>query len=209
VDLTYNAITDNRSPAFINSRTISGDPAIVTEKALAYVTCLQQSGIFATLKHFPGHGATTEDSHFKLPIINKDKEDWLKSDAQPYLEIQEARLIMVGHLLFSELDNDNPATQSPEIITAILRNEMNYQGVIITDDLKQLLNSTNVPLREALKKAVNSGIDIVLYITTKENGQEAVRQLASLIESQEIPREKVNQAIVRILKLKMLINSQF
>ena len=116
---------------------------------------------------------------------------------------------MVGHLLFSELDNDNPATQSPEIITAILRNEMNYQGVIITDDLKQLLNSTNVPLREALKKAVNSGIDIVLYITTKENGQEAVRQLASLIESQEIPREKVNQAIVRILKLKMLINSQF
>jgi len=196
VDLRYNG------SAFINNRTISSDPKIVLDKSKEYVRCSQQNDIFATLKHFPGHGSTSEDSHITLPVINKSKEDWLKSDAIPFKEIPESKMIMVGHLKFTDIDSKNAASQSEIIIEDVLRDELGYDGVVITDAMGQLHGSTGISVENALKNSYNAGVDIVLYVSISKSEKEIIEILANLIESGEVSEEKINASLVRILKLK-------
>jgi beta-N-acetylhexosaminidase len=189
--------------AFINNRTISPNPSTVTEKAQQFVKCQQENGVFTTLKHYPGHGATTEDSHHVLPIISKSKEDWLKTDAIPFQQIKDTKLIMVGHLVLQTVD-DKPATQSPKLINEVLRKEFGYSGVLVTDAMGQLHESTKISVRDALKNSYNAGIDVVLYVSLPygKSEQDIKNELVDLIQKGEVSQETVDQALLRILKLK-------
>jgi beta-N-acetylhexosaminidase len=193
VDLTY------AGNGFINNRTISSNPNIVTQKAGPFITCSQQEGIITALKHFPGHGATGQDSHTTLPVITKSKADWLKSDAIPFSSLGSAGMIMAGQLWFKDIDPVNPASQSHILLTDILRKELGYRGLIITDDMNQLHVSTKISVHDALKKAYQAGVDLVLYVGLPESKEDIVAEAAKLITSGELSREDVLSKLQRIL----------
>lgn len=196
VDLTYNGV------GFINNRTIDNNPDKVISIAQEYVNCSQAAKVAATLKHFPGHGATAVDSHFHIPVIDKSKADWLSSDALPFKEITNAELIMVGHLLLKQIDSENPATLSKTLLTDILRNEFNYQGLIITDDMQQLQVATGMNYKAAIKKALEAGVDILLYVGYPSSQENIHNEITRLIETEEIPKEIIDAKLKRIISFK-------
>ncbi len=196
VDLSYSG------SGFINNRTISEDKAVVSEKANQYISCSQESGIITTLKHFPGHGSTAEDSHYYLPIINKSKEDWLSSDAIPFINNLNSKFLMVGHLKLSKIDNDNPATTSKIILTDILRDELKYEGIVITDDMNQLHRSTGISLKDATIKSLNAGVDIILYVGLPTSPEKLIEIVKTAIENGEISKELIDEKVYRILVTK-------
>jgi beta-N-acetylhexosaminidase len=206
INLNFSPVVDlknDHSSAFINNRVISDDPEEVAKISKEYLDCMQSQNIIGTLKHFPGHGATTEDSHYSLPRINKTRDEWMKTDAVPFIKnTQEAEMIMVGHLLFSDLDLVKPASQSPIIISEILRKDLGYKGVVITDDMAQLHTSTDISVKDALKNAYNSDIDLVLYVATQVPHTEIHSTLVNLIETKQIPTDTIDKSLFRIIKLK-------
>lgn len=194
VDLTH---FDN---AFINNRTISIDPKIVSSVAKAYINCSQETGIINTLKHYPGHGSTTLDSHDSLPVVSKS--DWLDSDAVPFRENLQTKQIMVAHLIYEKIDPENPTSCSKIFITDILRNKWKYDGLIITDDMNMLHDSTGISVKEALVKVFNAGNDMAIYVATLKKNEEVKSELVSLINSEKIPMHRVDESLMRILKAK-------
>jgi beta-N-acetylhexosaminidase len=204
INFNFSPVVDLSNPngGFINNRTISTDPLKVVDKAEKYVECLQGEGVNATLKHYPGHGATSEDSHFKLPIINKTKADWLNSDAIPFKSISDAKAIMLGHLMFSQIDPNNPSTLSNILINEILQGEFGYTGLIVTDDMNMLHASTNISTKDAMQRAINAGVDQLLYVGFPSPKEEIIATLAKMFETNEIAPERVKEGLFKILSAK-------
>jgi len=204
INLNFSPVVDLTNPngGFINSRTISANPAEVVEKAQKYVDCLQGEGVGATLKHYPGHGATSEDSHYKLPIIDKTKADWLNSDAIPFKSILNTKAVMLGHLMFTQIDPNEPSTLSSIIVTDILRKEFNYTGLIITDDMDMLHSSMSVGVKEAMQRAVNAGVNQLLYVGYPKTKIELLEILTKMIDSGEVEPVRVQESLLRVLTAK-------
>jgi beta-N-acetylhexosaminidase len=204
INMNFSPVVDLSYPgtAFINNRTISNDSKIVTDKTKTYISCGQEQGIIDTLKHFPGHGPTTLDSHLHLPLVQKNKQEWLSSDAIPFKENLETKQIMMGHLLYSGIDKDNPSTLSKIFITDILRKEWGYKGLIITDDMNMLHTSTRISVRDGLVRSINAGIDIVLYVGAPTSFEDIKTQLVDIISKGDISEERINDSIFRILSAK-------
>lgn len=206
INLNFAPVVD-LTPAdegFINSRTISPDPSTVMNKAEVFSRCSRENFVSTTLKHYPGHGATLEDSHFVLPQIQLSKEEWLQTDALPFKKLTDTRLIMIGHLQFNQIDT-NPSTYSHVLIDGILRTDFGYEGVVITDDMGQLHRSTGIEVRDAIKKVLNTETDILLYVNSPNGHPEVVQNTVELIESGEIPMDKVDSKVLRIMQLKRLL----
>lgn len=199
VDLSYSG------SGFINNRTIDSNSAVVSEKSNQYVKCSQEKGIITTLKHFPGHGSTAVDSHYYLPIINKSKEDWLSSDAIPFINNFESKFIMVGHLKFSSIDNNNPATTSSILLNDILRKELGYKGIVITDDMNQLHRSTGISKKDAIIKSLNAGVDIILYVGLPDSPEKIIQIVKDGIINGEISQDLIDEKVTRILLTKRAI----
>lgn len=195
VDLSY------QIAGFINHRTISSDPSVVSEKAGQFIECSQSTGLITTLKHFPGHGATGDDSHYTLPIIDKSKEQWQGSDAIPFKDNLDSKMIMIGHLLFKNIDTE-PATTSHVMLNDILRIEMGYEGIIISDDMNQLETSTNISTHDAVIDSLNAGIDIVLYVGTPLKASHMIAIVTKAVESGEVNEDEIDMKLTRILRAK-------
>jgi len=208
-NLNFSPVADvsYQGEAFINNRTISDNPDSVSEAIQPYIACHQRKGVFTTIKHWPGHGSTTEDSHFVLPTISKSETEWRKQDLPPFQQNLEAEFVMAGHLVYSAID-EKPATQSEILLTEILRKELEFDGLIITDDMNQLHVSTEIGVREALKNAYTAGVDIVLYVGLPMSQAEIKNELVSLLETGEVPMETVDEIILRILRVKRRIGLQ-
>lgn len=208
INMNFSPVVDLSYPgaAFINNRTISGDPLVVSNKAKAYIDCGQGLGIIDTLKHFPGHGPTQLDSHFQLPFVTKSQTDWLSTDAVPFKQNLQTKQIMIGHLVYTQIDRDNPATMSHIFLTDILRDEWGYDGLIITDDMNMLHTSTGISVHDALLKSINAGVDIVIYVGAPISFEEVKAELVDLINTDAINEERVNDALFRILIAKRDLN---
>ena len=194
----------SRYESYINSRTISTNSAEVAVKTRAYVVGQESTGVAATLKHFPGHGATTQDSHVGVPAVGKSKSWWLDSDAVPYTNVP-ARVVMLGHLLFTNLDAKLPATQSEHIVNDILRGEIGFDGVVVTDDMGMLHDNTRLPPRELIKQAILAGSDILVYVKSPVSAREIYNEVLGLIKSGEIPQSQVDLSLFRIFRLKQFV----
>lgn len=207
LNLNFSPVADltSNEPGFINDRTISIDPSTVSKTIKPYIECHQKARVFTTLKHFPGHGATTADSHFVLPKISKSKEAWLQSDAIPFKENLEAEFVMVGHLHFTALDSKQPASQSKKVLTDLLKQELGYSGLIVTDGMNQLHTSTNISVPQALQNSFNAGVDIVLYVGLPQSPDQIHKELVKLISDGKISEEAVDEKVYRILKTKRKI----
>ncbi|MBC8236374.1 beta-N-acetylhexosaminidase [bacterium] len=152
--------------SIMQRRSFGSDTELVSQFGTAYIQGLQSKGVIATAKHFPGHGGATQDSHFHLPTVNSTKEELQNVHLKPFKEaIQRADVsaIMTAHIVYPAYD-PGPATLSPKILTELLRKEMNFQGVIITDDLKMEAIKKYFDIGLAAVMAIKNGADISLPI---------------------------------------------
>ncbi|MEW6570141.1 MAG: glycoside hydrolase family 3 N-terminal domain-containing protein [Nitrospirota bacterium] len=189
----------NRDPdnPIICTRAFSDNHDKVSWFGSHYVKILEGSGLLSCAKHFPGHGDTSMDSHLCLPVINKSLEDLMANDIVPFKEAIKAGVssIMIGHLKIPALD-DQPASLSRRIVTSLLRKDLGYDELVLTDalNMKALKGFKNVPSR-----CIEAGVDVLLH---PEDPDLTVRELMSASDSGEIQVDRINEATNRILKTK-------
>ena len=213
----------NNQPAnpVIGLRSFSDDPALTAEMVGAFSQGLDEAGTVSCAKHFPGHGNTTTDSHTGLPVVNSTKEELETMELVPFHQAvdQNVDMIMSAHICFPEIEKDTyiskldgseitlPSTLSDDLIQGILRQELGYDGVVITDSL--LMDAVNAhfdPI-DAAVLAFNAGVDMLLMPVRIEdaNGFEAVDQYLNALKEKigsEIPQERLDEAVTRVLTMK-------
>ncbi|MFI5058127.1 MAG: glycoside hydrolase family 3 N-terminal domain-containing protein [Candidatus Acidiferrales bacterium] len=196
-------VNNNPGNPIINTRSFGEDPARVAEFVAEFVRGVEENGGLATAKHFPGHGDTASDSHLDLPVIHADRERLERLELVPFRAAMVAGVssVMTGHLSIPALepDPDTPATLSPHILTELLRNELKFQGLIITDAMDMGgITARNAP-GEAAVRAVAAGADAVLMPPVPDAAFEA---LQAAVKSGRISRERLDASVRRILQAK-------
>ncbi|MFV1951352.1 MAG: beta-N-acetylhexosaminidase [Nitrospinota bacterium] len=210
INLNFAPVLDvNTNPQnpVIGDRAFGADPDIVSCLGVAAIKGFQKSGIIPAGKHFPGHGDTSADSHKELPMVDHGLDRIRKVELRPFSAAIESGLsaIMTAHVVYSGIDPDYPATLSKRILQGIMREDMGYQGVIITDDLKMNAIADNYNFRDVVVLAVNAGADILLVCHDREGGVRGYKELMDGVEKGSISVEKVDDSVERILKLKKSI----
>jgi beta-N-acetylhexosaminidase len=191
--------TNPKNPV-IGDRALAETAADVARLGSAIVRTLQAEGVAACGKHFPGHGDTSTDSHFELPVVEHPPERLREVEFAPFRAAVAADVatIMTAHVLVPALDEHRPATLSRRIVTGLLREELQYGGVILSDDLemKALANDYKVP--ESAVLAIGAGCDGVLICSGDVNGHAAALEaLVYAIETAQLPLSRVEDALKR------------
>ncbi|PAD39277.1 glycoside hydrolase family 3 protein [Terribacillus sp. 7520-G] len=215
-------VNNNPDNPVIGVRSYSSNPELVSKLGIETIQGLQRQNVAATAKHFPGHGDTATDSHYGLPLVTHDKDRLQTVELLPFQNAidEGVDMIMTAHVQFPAFDDTTyiskkdgqeilvPATLSKKVLTGLLREEMGFEGVIVTDALNMKAISDNFGQEEAVVLALKSGVDIAL-MPAQVNSLEMEKNLASVydavieaIESGELPMEQVNASVERILKLK-------
>lgn len=195
-------IFSNPNNKVIGQRAFGSNASLVTEMALPFAKGMENNGVIACFKHFPGHGDTNEDSHIKLPIVYKTKEQLYQRELIPFKVASQdnASMIMIAHIALPKITgNYIPASLSKDIVTGILRNELNYNGVVITDSIEMKALTDNYTLKQICNLSINSGVDIILM---PENPILAVNNIKELISEGNVTEERIDESVKRILLLK-------
>jgi beta-N-acetylhexosaminidase len=201
-DVDINSNPDN---PVIGTRSFGTDPQLVSRHSAAWVSGLQSTGVAASAKHFPGHGDTAQDSHLALPVIDRDRESLGMRELVPFEASVAAgsRTVMTSHILLPQIDATNPATFSRPILEGILRDELGFTGVIVTDALDMRGASGEVGIPEAAVRALAAGADLLCIGT--ENTDEQLGTIAEAIargvDAGRLGPERVAQAATRIREL--------
>ena len=195
-------VFSNPENTVIGDRAFGSDPELVSEMVSMTVKGLQSEGVLATLKHFPGHGDTAEDSHSGYASSYKSLEELERCDFLPFragIEV-DAAFVMAGHISLPNVLNDQtPASLSYEIVTEILRKKMQFNGIIITDALNMGAISQHYSSGEAAVMAVDAGVDMLLMPTDFYAAYEA---LLNAVQEGRISQERINESVLRILQTK-------
>lgn len=188
----------------IGTRSFSSDPKLVSDMTVAQVQGFQRdAGITATAKHFPGHGDTVDDSHNDLPTINHTLEQWNTIDAPPFKAAIKAGIdsIMTAHIVVPALDpSGDPATLSKPILSGVLRKQLGFQGVIVTDGLEMAAVREQYGDAEAAVRAIEAGVDQLLLPPAPEVQFNAV---LNAVRSGRISERRIDESLLRILLLKL------
>lgn len=193
-------------PAVLESRMFGSTPQAVATYAGAFLQGLQSNGVAACLKHFPGLGAITSDPHAGLPTVNRSLTDLNAIDLEPYrlmIQKDQPAMIMSTDVLMPAIDPNLPAELSPQAITGVLRNQLGYDGVVITDGLYMGGISQQWSLSEAAVLAIIAGNDMIEGPYTPSLVASVVTALKEAIQQGRLSMDRVNQAVERILKMKM------
>lgn len=201
-------INSNLNNPVIGDRAFGNKTEVVTRNGIATMKGLKDKGIIAGIKHFPGHGDTEIDSHKDLPIIDKDIKALKELELVPFKNAIEegADMIMIGHILYKDIDESYPATMSKTIIEEILRNELSFEGVVISDDMTMGAVLKNYSLEDASVKYLNSGGDILLICHGEDNPELVFKAVEDAVNSQKISEKKIDEKVYRILNLKEKYN---
>ena len=196
-------VNNNPGNPIINTRSFGEDPARVSEFVSAFVRGVEENGGLATAKHFPGHGDTAADSHIDLPVIRADRARLNTLELVPFRAAisSGASSIMTGHLNVPSLEPDpnTPATLSQNILTGLLRDEMGYQGLIVTDAMDMGGITVRYAPGEAAVRAIVAGIDAILMSPVPDAAFEA---LQAAVKSGRISKARLDASVRRILQAK-------
>ncbi|MDX6265177.1 MAG: beta-N-acetylhexosaminidase [Kribbellaceae bacterium] len=188
----------------IGVRSFSSDPKLVSDMTVAQVQGYQEdAGIAATAKHFPGHGDTVDDSHTSLPTINHTREQWNTIDAPSFKAAIKAGIdsIMTAHIVVPSLDpSGDPATLSKPILTGVLRNELGFKGLVITDALEMAAVRAKYGDAEVAVRAIEAGADQLLLPPAPDVQFKAV---VDAVKSGRISERQVNESVLRVLLMKL------
>jgi len=209
VDLALNA----HNPIIArHQRSFSADPEIVTRQALEFIKAHHRYNILTTLKHFPGHGSSTTDSHQGFVDVT---QTWSRQELQPYINILQADkvdAIMTAHVFNAHLDPHDPATLSYPIMNGLLRQQLNYNGVVISDDMQMKAIRQHYDLKTALHKAITAGVDIIVFgnntgVFEAEITLKAKTLIQQLVEAGQISTSHIDAAYQRICRLKQKVTA--
>ena len=203
----------NPHNSIIGMRSFGEKPQLVAAMTAAAVRGLQDNGGIATLKHFPGHGDTTLDSHRGLPTVTRSRDDLLRIDLHPFAAGIKAgaRMVMTSHIIFSALDPDRPATLSPVILGDLLRGELGFDGLIVSDSMNMHSMKRNYDPADAAIQGFKAGVDLMMLAEEHydhdagqylANQRALIRAVIQAVDEGRISRERVDDAVTRVLRLK-------
>ena len=169
---------------------------------------MQKQNIISVVKHFPGHGLTKKDSHFQIPKITEKIEELEKEDMVVFKNAVEngADAIMVGHLMIKDVDKKYPASLSKKIIQTYLINKFNFNGLIITDDLKMMAVRIHYNMKRAVVRAIEAGNDIVMLGLPYNKVDKIINYVIKQVRKGKLSEELVNQKVDKIIKYKEKYN---
>ncbi|ARI75869.1 beta-N-acetylhexosaminidase [Halobacillus mangrovi] len=202
-------INNNPDNQVIGDRSFGDTPKRVTQMGVAEMKGIQSEGIIPVLKHFPGHGDTSVDSHVNLPVIEKSMSQIDDFELNPFKEAidQGADAVMTAHILFPELDEEQPATFSSTIIQNLLREKADFDGLVITDDMGMGAISKNFGTNEAAINAIQAGSDMVLLTDTRNKNFNRVKEaLLKAVKEGAISEKQIDDSVTRILRTKEKYN---
>lgn len=206
VNLNFAPVLDvysNSNNTVIGNRAFGTTSSQVIKMALPLARGLKSNNIIPVIKHFPGHGDTSEDSHVELPVIRKNLNELKELELQPFQAAINSGVddaIMVAHIAYPEITGSMvPATLSSLIITDILREDMQFDGVIFTDSIIMKALSTNYTMSEIAVLGVNAGIDVFI---AQNKGLELFDAIKTGVETGKIEEKTIDEAVKRVLKLK-------
>ncbi len=195
-------IVESRNQSFIGSRSFGTTADLVSQMGIKLGKGLEDKGVIPVYKHFPGHGSTTTDSHYDLPVINKTKDELMEKELIPFKKAigEGADIIMIGHLAIPKITNDKtPASLSKVLITDLLKTELNYQGLVVTDALNMGALTNNYKESEIYEMAINAGVDLLLM---PKSSTSAMSSIKASIASGKITEDQINNSVRKILTLK-------
>jgi len=212
-NLNYAPVLDiNSNPAnpVIGDRSLGVEPEVVTKMGVQIMVGMQSAGVIPVIKHFPGHGDTSVDSHVGLPRVEADLDRLKSFELIPFGQaIREgADMVMTAHILMPKIDDQHPATLSRAILTGVLREQLNFGKVVITDDLTMAAIKDNYDLGEAAVLALNAGADMVMVCHHHANIVKVITSLRRAVEDGSLPEVRLNTAVSRILALKQRYHLQ-
>lgn len=196
----------NPNNPIITRRSFGSDPEIVGRALNAYVEGLQSGGVLATLKHFPGHGETAEDSHVELPILPFDRERLLSTEALAFQRAMNAEAIMAAHIWFPAIEPQPnlPASLSPNIINGLLRQDLGYNGIVMTDAIDMDAVDIQYNYEQISVMAIKAGVDMIAVgpgIGLKP-AEAMIQAVIDAVHSGEIPEERIRESAQRIIDAK-------
>jgi beta-N-acetylhexosaminidase len=208
ISMDYTPVLDihtNPANAVIGDRALAERPEDVARLGAAIIRTLQSEGIAASGKHFPGHGDTSVDSHFELPLIEHAPDRLEAVELVPFRAAIAAGVasIMTAHILIPALDPDRPATLSPRIVTELLKQQLGYEGLVLSDDLEMKAISGRYGIPEATVLAIAAGCDAVLMCGAGQEVQfHALEAVIRAVEDGGLPLKRVEDALARHRRVK-------
>ncbi|UCF99862.1 MAG: beta-N-acetylhexosaminidase [Spirochaetaceae bacterium] len=189
--------------SIVGDRSMGTNPVQVGERGVYYLYGAQRAGIAAVVKHFPGHGRTTVDSHHQLPVVDIDEKTLLNEDLLPFqMAIHHgAEAIMTAHILYPRIDPDFPVTLSTIFLRGLLRERLGFDGVIISDDIEMGALRSRYSPQEIVRYALNAGVDILLEYGTLDV-LKLIDEVHTMVETGEISAEAIDEGARRVLLLK-------
>ena len=196
-------IHTNDANPIIGDRAFGRDAQSVARYAGAFAAGMIISGVTPCIKHFPGHGDTQTDSHLELPVLRDSLEALRARELRPFRELLRAQIpmVMTAHILFPELDDKLPATLSPRTISGLLRMELGFDGVVISDDLNMKALADHYSIPEMVEAGLVAGIDIFLICEHTDRQLQIYETLVRLGERDSLHRTRIRQAAQRVEKL--------
>ena len=193
------SVADN---SIIGDRSFGGDFDLVAKMGIAYLKGSFRAGIISVVKHFPGHGFSVVDSHQSLPEVNLNKEE-LAYLLSPFRDAVEYGVpaVMTAHILYPQLDPEAPATLSVPILQGLLRDDLGFQGIVISDAIEMRALSDKYGPVDIVKKAIEAGVDLVL-INSYHDTFAIQESILEFFNSGEITEEDINIGLRRILRIK-------
>ncbi len=203
IDFAPIADTVSISDSLIGDRSFGDDPELVSKMSWKFAEGLHSQGILPCFKHFPGHGSVAGDTHSAAVISEKTRDDLKASDLVPFINAVNygAPMIMISHISYPEITGDNtPASLSSVMVTDILRGDLGFSGLIITDSLLMKAVSDHYTSAEAAVLAIKAGADLLL---TPSDFDEAYQALLDAVNNGEIEEERINDSLRRIIRIKL------
>ncbi|HEX6975180.1 MAG TPA: glycoside hydrolase family 3 N-terminal domain-containing protein, partial [Vicinamibacterales bacterium] len=208
ISMDYTPVLDiltNRANPVIGDRALAEKAEDVARLGTILIKTLQAEGIAACGKHFPGHGDTSVDSHFELPLIEHPPDRIERVELVPFKAAIEADVasIMTAHILIPALDPERPATLSPTIVTGMLREKLGFRGLVLSDDLEMKAIGNRYGISEATVAAIGAGCDAVLMCGAEQETQVgALEAVIHGVETGELPLKRVEDALARHRRVK-------
>jgi beta-N-acetylhexosaminidase len=197
-------VDTNPQNPIIGDRSFGDDAGLVGRLGAALVRGLQEGGVAACAKHFPGHGDTDVDSHLELPAVDHARRRLDEVELPPFRKAIEAGVatIMTAHVLVRTLDDTVPATLSRRVVDGLLRREMKYDGVIVSDDLEMKAVATHWGVGPGAVKAAQAGCDLLPVCSSVDAQVQAIESVIRAVEDETLPGTAVDDTAVRIRRLK-------
>ncbi|CAM5196749.1 beta-N-acetylhexosaminidase OS=Ureibacillus acetophenoni OX=614649 GN=SAMN05877842_105134 PE=3 SV=1 [Ureibacillus acetophenoni] len=197
-------INSNPNNPVIGNRSFGNNADLVSRLGISTMRGLQSENVIAVVKHFPGHGDTATDSHLELPRVNKTLPELEQLELLPFQQAihDGADVVMIAHILLPEIDVNNPSSMSEAIITDLLRGQLGYDGVVITDDMTMEAITDHYDISDAAVQSVKAGSDIIMIAHDFHKVTSAIEALRTAVENGEITEDRIDESVIRILLLK-------